>query len=66
MRFGAAVRLLRPKQWSKNLLVFAGLLFTASFDEPSLVLRALWAFLAMALASSGTYALNDALDAEWP
>jgi 4-hydroxybenzoate polyprenyltransferase len=64
MRFGAAVRLLRPKQWSKNLLVFAGLLFTASFDEPSLVLRALWAFLAMALANSGTYALNDALDAE--
>jgi 4-hydroxybenzoate polyprenyltransferase len=63
MRFGAIVRLLRPKQWTKNLLVFAGLLFTGSFEQRDLVLRALIAFAAMCLASSGTYAVNDALDA---
>lgn len=61
---GAAIRLLRPKQWTKNLLVFAGLLFTGSFDERDLVVRAMLAFVAMGLASSGTYALNDALDVE--
>jgi len=63
MRPGAIVRLLRPKQWSKNLLVFAGLIFTGSFTITDLVLRTLIAFVAMCLASSGTYALNDALDA---
>lgn len=64
MPVGAVLRLMRPKQWSKNLLVFAGLLFTASFSEPDRLYRALFAFFAMCLASSGTYALNDALDAE--
>lgn len=64
MPLGAVGRLMRPKQWTKNLLVFAGLLFTASFNDSELVVRALLAFLAMCLASSGTYALNDALDAE--
>lgn len=63
MRPGAIVRLLRPKQCSKNLLVFAGLIFTGSFTVQDLVFRTLIAFAAMCLASSGTYALNDALDA---
>ena len=63
MRPGAIARFLRPKQWSKNLLVFAGLLFTGSFTVTDLVVRTLIAFAAMCLASSGTYALNDALDA---
>jgi 4-hydroxybenzoate polyprenyltransferase len=44
-------------------LVFAGLLFTGSFTVSDLVVRTLIAFAAMCLASSGTYALNDALDA---
>jgi 4-hydroxybenzoate polyprenyltransferase len=62
MRLRGVVRLLRPKQWSKNVLVFAALLFTANFAEPSLVLPALMAFAAMCLASSGTYVLNDLAD----
>lgn len=64
MPAGAILRLMRPKQWSKNLLVFAGLLFTASFVDSELTIRAFLAFLAMCLASSGTYALNDVNDAE--
>lgn len=64
MPVGAILRLMRPKQWSKNLLVFAGLLFTGSFNDSELLVRALIAFAAMCLASSGTYALNDALDVE--
>ena len=57
-------RLLRPKQWSKNLLVFAALLFTAAFKDTQSVERALLAFLAMCLASSATYIVNDLFDLE--
>lgn len=58
----AWLKLLRPKQWTKNLLVFAAALFTGSFDQTS-VLRSFMAFGAMCLLSSATYALNDVRDA---
>jgi 4-hydroxybenzoate polyprenyltransferase len=58
----AILRLLRPKQWAKNLLVFAAALFTADLSRPSFQ-QALIAFAAMCLVSSATYVLNDALDA---
>lgn len=60
----ALVRLLRPKQWTKNLLVFAGIIFGGVLSDPDHWVRVLIAFAAMCLASSGTYALNDAADAE--
>lgn len=58
------MRLIRPKQWSKNLLVFAALLFTQSYGDSILVGRSLVAFAAMCLVSSAVYVLNDLLDAE--
>ncbi len=58
----AILRLLRPKQWTKNLLVFAAMLFTAAFDPKSVQLS-LMAFVAMCLASSATYVVNDLIDA---
>ncbi len=64
MPAGALFKLMRPKQWTKNFLVFAGLLFTASFSDRDLLIKALIAFAAMCLASSGTYALNDLMDVE--
>jgi 4-hydroxybenzoate polyprenyltransferase len=57
------LRLMRPKQWAKNLLVFAALVFTRSYEEPRLVALSLIAFAALCLASSAAYAFNDALDA---
>lgn len=57
----ALLRLLRPNQWSKNLLVFAAMLFTGKFDAES-VTRAVLAFLAMCMVSSATYVLNDIRD----
>jgi 4-hydroxybenzoate polyprenyltransferase len=60
--FKAVVKLLRPKQWAKNLLVFAALLFTANFRDPSLVLRSFAAFFAMSMISSCTYVFNDLID----
>lgn len=60
----SALKLIRPKQWAKNLLVFAGLLFGAKFHDPHHVVLALLAFAAMSLVSSCTYVFNDLIDVE--
>ncbi|MFI5387175.1 MAG: decaprenyl-phosphate phosphoribosyltransferase [Fimbriimonadales bacterium] len=54
--------LLRPKQWTKNLLVFAAFIFTGSFHDPVAIRNVLVAFAAICLASSFIYVLNDVLD----
>ena len=58
----AVVRLLRPKQWTKNLLVFAALIFSGHFRDPQAIGLAVLAFAAMSLVSSATYAFNDVAD----
>ncbi len=55
---------LRPQQWSKNLLVFAGILFAAEFDEPRKWAAAVAVFVAYCAGSSAAYLFNDVLDAE--
>lgn len=64
MRVGAVIRLLRPKQWSKSLLVLAAPIFAAKITESSTWAPVGLAFLAMCLASSATYVINDLRDAE--
>lgn len=64
MQLPAQIRLLRPKQWTKNLLVFAALIFAAKLGDPAAIATALGAFAALCLASSSVYCLNDVLDAE--
>lgn len=51
----------RPRQWPKNLLVFAALLFAFRF-EADVWLKAGGALLAFCLISSAIYLLNDCLD----
>ena len=58
------LRTARPKQWVKNVLVFAAPAAAGVLTEPGPLARTLVAFVAMCLAASGTYFLNDALDAE--
>jgi 4-hydroxybenzoate polyprenyltransferase len=53
---------LRPKQWTKNLLLFAGVLFSRQFGDASLVLRAAAGFLAFSLLSGSVYLVNDVMD----
>ena len=60
----AYIKLLRPKQWSKNLLVFAAILFTNELRDTHALLRTLLAFVAMCLISSSTYIVNDIRDRE--
>ncbi|MGE0001230.1 MAG: UbiA prenyltransferase family protein [Fimbriimonadaceae bacterium] len=60
----AAVRLVRPKQWSKNLLVLAAWIFAGKVGDPVATGLVLRVFFGMCLASSAVYVFNDLLDAE--
>ena len=55
---------LRPGQWAKNLLVFAGLLFGLRLFEAAAVLRAIAAFSIFCLLSGVVYLINDVADRE--
>jgi 4-hydroxybenzoate polyprenyltransferase len=59
----AAIAALRPRQWSKNLLLFAGLLFATKLGDSARWLEALAAFAAYCAASSAAYLVNDLRDA---
>jgi 4-hydroxybenzoate polyprenyltransferase len=63
-RLRALLAALRPAQWSKNLLVFAGLVFAAQLGDPRRWLWALTAFGAYCAASSAAYLVNDVRDAD--
>jgi len=52
----------RPKQWVKNLLVFAALVSAGMAGEADAALDAGLAFVCFCLVSSGTYIVNDLLD----
>jgi 4-hydroxybenzoate polyprenyltransferase len=53
---------MRPAQWLKNGIVFAGLVFGGKLLEPSAVASATLAALAFCLLSSGFYLINDVRD----
>lgn len=55
---------LRPGQWTKNLLVFAGVLFGLRLTEPDAVARAGGAFIVFCLLSGVVYLINDVSDRE--
>jgi 4-hydroxybenzoate polyprenyltransferase len=55
---------LRPGQWTKNLLVFAGLLFAKRLFDPVAVLNATSAFAIFCALSGAVYLVNDIADRE--
>ncbi|MCX5757052.1 MAG: decaprenyl-phosphate phosphoribosyltransferase [Candidatus Hydrogenedentes bacterium] len=62
--FNTLVKALRVYQWSKNLLVFAALLFAQQLQVPGQLFRSLVAFVAFCAASSAIYLFNDIMDIE--
>jgi 4-hydroxybenzoate polyprenyltransferase len=58
------IRALRPHEWVKNLLVFAGLLFSGKLDQGAQVVDATLAFAAFCAISSAGYLFNDLRDRE--
>ena len=52
----------RPEQWTKNLLIFAGLLFARRLFDPVAVAEASLAFVIFCALSGSVYVINDLLD----
>ena len=54
----------RPGQWTKNLLIFAALLFAKKLGDPVRATHALLAFVLFCAVSGVVYLFNDMLDRE--
>lgn len=60
----AILRTLRPRQWLKNIFVFAALVFDHKLTNPELFTLTAAAFVVLCLLSSSVYILNDLVDVE--
>lgn len=58
----ALLAALRPRQWTKNLLLFAGIIFAAKLGDAHRWVEAVAAFVAYCAASSAAYLVNDVRD----
>lgn len=54
---------MRPRQWTKNLIVFAPLIFSGHIQDVSAIVASVVAFGVFCLASGATYLVNDVRDA---
>ena len=61
--FYAILKTARPRQWLKNLAVFATILFTGNILDQKFLSPTIWAFISFCLLSSSNYIFNDVLDA---
>ena len=62
--FSAAITLLRPKHWIKNVILFAPLIFAKELFDPAYFLTSLKGYVAFCLTASAVYILNDIADVE--
>jgi 4-hydroxybenzoate polyprenyltransferase len=60
----AVLKEMRPAEWIKNSLVYAGVLFSGQFSDAGALAEATVAFAAFCLVSSAGYFVNDLLDVE--
>jgi 4-hydroxybenzoate polyprenyltransferase len=60
----ALIKTMRPKQWTKNILVFAALVFDRQLFQVEPFLRTVAGLLLLCLASSTIYLINDIADIE--
>jgi 4-hydroxybenzoate polyprenyltransferase len=58
------IKTLRPKQWSKNLFIFAALVFDLKLFQAAPFLRTVAGFVLFCLLSSTIYLINDLVDIE--
>lgn len=58
------IKLMRPKQWVKNLFVLGPLIFSLSFLKPRKIEYSIIAFILFCLISSTVYIMNDIVDVE--
>lgn len=60
----ALIKTMRPRQWTKNVFIFAALVFDLKLRDPDAVARSLAGFVLFCLISSVVYILNDIADVE--
>jgi 4-hydroxybenzoate polyprenyltransferase len=58
------IRAVRPRQWIKNLVIFAALIFANQLDDPMAVWLVFQTFLVFCVTTSAVYLLNDVFDIE--
>ncbi len=64
MKIAAIVRSMRPAQWTKNLFVFAALIFARKFFFPRDLALTVGAFVVFCIVSGAFYIFNDIRDCE--
>ncbi|OGD19885.1 MAG: phosphoribose diphosphate--decaprenyl-phosphate phosphoribosyltransferase [Candidatus Aminicenantes bacterium RBG_16_63_16] len=64
MKIVAIIKSMRPAQWTKNLFVFAALIFARKFFSPRELALSVGAFLVFCLVSGAFYIFNDIRDCE--
>jgi 4-hydroxybenzoate polyprenyltransferase len=62
--FSGLIKSMRPRQWTKNVFVFAALVFDKQLLNPESFLRTLAGFILFCLVSSSVYIFNDIADIE--
>lgn len=55
---------MRPRQWTKNMVVFSALIFAGRFTHPDSIARSVAAFAMFCLLSGAVYLVNDVHDRE--
>jgi 4-hydroxybenzoate polyprenyltransferase len=55
---------MRPKQWTKNIIIYAGLVFDGQLFQLESVLRVTVSFILLCLAAGAVYVVNDLADVE--
>jgi 4-hydroxybenzoate polyprenyltransferase len=58
------IRTMRPRQWTKNVIIYAGLVFDGQFLMLNSLLRVTAAFMLLCLIASSIYIINDLVDIE--
>ena len=58
------LRSMRPKQWTKNIFVFAALVFDAKLMQPAPLIATIAGFIVLCMLSSAVYLVNDSADVQ--
>jgi 4-hydroxybenzoate polyprenyltransferase len=58
----ALLKAMRPRQWSKNVFIFAGIFFDGRILDPQRLIKSVAAFAIFCLISSAVYLVNDLAD----
>ncbi len=64
MSLKALIEAMRPKQWAKNIFIFAPLVFDQKLFHPFYLARTVAGFVLLCLISGAVYLMNDLVDVE--